>query len=143
VNSAIDVRVRPFASDVQGTLCGQQAKEKWMTVEVNARFVGNVDLKALMSAFPPESSVDGLGTDRNGSAVLRLTVEAPGPEEACRSATETLLAFDGLVVHDVRPGPYEAISDEEDAEERRFDEFMHRLEPGLQDRVAERLASLA
>jgi hypothetical protein len=142
VNSAIDVRVRPFASDVQGTLCGQQAKENWVTVEVNARFVGNVDLRELVHTFSPTCSVAGFGTDRNGSAVLRLIVEAQGAIDACRSVTATLLGFDALVVHDVRPGSYEEISDAEDAEERRFDEFMFRLGPDLQREVAERLAGL-
>lgn len=68
-------------------------------------------------------------------------VTAASEEEACRAVTTAMLSVPGLVVHDVRPGPYEPVVDSDDAEEERFDSFLGRLDESSAREVWRRLES--
>lgn len=60
-------------------------------IEVTARFVGtDFDLRDVLTPHPVVAVV-GFGTDRNGSGVLRLWVDAHDRIEACQLVTRLLL----------------------------------------------------
>ena len=113
-----------------------------MRLEVTARLVGrNVDYLTLMMSLLSDFDIFGKTQDAHGSLVLRMTVAESDAEQACRAVTQRLLSFSPtLVVHDVRPGPYEEIGDDDDAEEVRLDEFLARLDPGTVPEVVRRLS---
>jgi hypothetical protein len=109
--------------------------------EVTARFVGSIDVKESLGALG-ELGFFAQGTDRNGSGVWRFMVESQDPTEACRLITTAVLQFSTIVVHDVRPGPYEEISDGDEAEEQRTIEFLERLDATCAAEAAGRITGL-
>ena len=85
----------------------------------------------------------GWGTDSHGSGVIRLLTNIDDPNVACQSVTERLHAVSPqLIVHDVRPGPFEEVPDDDDAEERRLDAFVARLDPETRREVVSRIMRL-
>jgi hypothetical protein len=57
--------------------------------------------------------------------------------------TAALLAFEGVVPHDVKPGPYIEVRDAGGEEEVRFSEVLDRLDPHMREQVSERFSTLA
>jgi hypothetical protein len=113
------------------------------TVEVNARLVGDLPMRDLLDAWSGMGAF-AFGHDAYDAAVMRFLIEGDDETEACHSITARLLEFDGVVLLDVRPGPYVAADD--DAEdgagaslESRLNAFMDRLDPELQRLAFERL----
>lgn len=111
------------------------------TTEVTARFVGSVDLLSVVGGLAGLGFF-AQGVDRNGSGVWRFRVENEDPAEACTLVASALLDVHTIVLHDVRPGPYEEIADTDDAEACRLAEFLEQLAPPLAAEVRGRITEL-
>jgi hypothetical protein len=108
-------------------------------IEVTARVVGSFDESAAWEELWP-IGLFAWGADPQGSRVYRFMVDADDERGACAAVLDALLRVEGLVPHDIRPGPFEDVSGD-DGEDARLEAFLAGLSPDARQGVIARLVA--